>query len=69
MTFLSDIIARMAIALCLGGVDLDAESDVMDFLRSCGFSPDEVAAGWEEACADALEIGQITDAVSGLEAA
>ncbi|MGR7993884.1 hypothetical protein [Xanthobacter sp. ZOL 2024] len=69
MTFLSDIIARMAIALCLGAVDLDAEEDVTAFLRSCGFSPDEVAAGWEEARADALEIGQLTDAVSGMEAA
>ncbi|WP_454917348.1 hypothetical protein [Xanthobacter sediminis] len=58
MTFLSDIIARMATALANGEVDLGCEEAIETFLRSKQFSEDEIHAGWEEARDDARELRQ-----------
>ncbi len=69
MTFLSDIITSMSIVLSNGEVDLGCEEAIETFLRSTGFSPDKIHAGWEQARDMAREMRQFAGGMPEVEAA
>lgn len=54
----SHTIANMAAILARSGVDLADEAKIDAFLRSCGFSPRQIATDWEHARDEARTLRQ-----------